>query len=119
LVEAEEVTLGRANALYSLDCILRRRFLVRDLLWCVTCDVPWVPVLLRPMTRYYACANKACPLPAMPAGLVEHRVWGRFVRVHGVQACQVPREQRHEALTDALRRVLVCPGLRLRLEWWG
>jgi len=114
----DEVSLVHANALHILDAALRRRFLVRDLLWCATCDVPWVPILLRPMTRYYACHNKSCPHPAMPAGLVEHRVWIRFVRLHGVDNCQIPRDRRHEALTDALNRVLVCPGLLLRLEWW-
>ena len=115
---ADEVSLVHANALHMLNDALRRRFLVRDLLWCATCDCPWVPVLLRPMSRYYACHNKGCPHPAMPAGLVEHRVWSRFVRVHGFEACQIPRDQRHDALTEALQRVMVCPGLMLRLEWW-
>jgi hypothetical protein len=71
-IETEQVQLEQANALYALTDVLRQRYLVRDLLHCEACDVPWVPILLRPMTRYYACQNKACPFPAMPAGLMEY-----------------------------------------------
>jgi hypothetical protein len=102
-VTSTKVNLGHANALQTLNEVLRQRYLVRDLLWRQTCDLPWVPILLRPMTRYYACQNKARPQPAMPASLMEHRVWRRFVRLHGVAACQMPRDRRHEALADALR----------------
>jgi hypothetical protein len=50
--------------------------------------------------------------------LVEQRVWGRFVRLYGPTACQVPRERRHDTLPQAVQRVLACRGLLLRVEWW-
>jgi hypothetical protein len=105
------------DALHRLSDILLRRYLVRDLLWCGICDVPWVPILLRPMSRYYVCSKKACSRPAMPANLVEQRVWSRFTRSHGSIAQGVPRDRRHDVLRQELRRAVVSGGMLLRLEW--
>jgi hypothetical protein len=116
--EVDELHLGHADALHTLSDMLLRRYLVRDLLWCQACDQPWVPIMLRPLTRYYACLNRGCQQPPMPARLIEQRIWSRFVWLYGATACQVPCERRHEALQQALRRVLVCRGPPLRLQWW-
>ena len=104
--------------LRRLSDILLRPYLVRELLWCGACDVPWVPILFPPMSRYYVCTKKECSRPAMPARLTEHPVWSRFVRTHGTLAQGVPRERRHGVLKYELRRVVVRDGMVLRLEWW-
>jgi hypothetical protein len=111
--------LEKTNALHSLSNILLREYTVRELLWCGHCDVPWVPILLRPMSRFYVCSKKACARPAIPARLIEHRVWTRFMRSCGTIARDVPKERRHEVLRQELRRVEVREGMVLRLEWWG
>jgi hypothetical protein len=106
------------NGLQALSDILLRRYLLRDLLWCQPCDRPKVPVLLGRLSRYYACADKRCPHPALPARITEHRVWCRFARLHGALPPGLPRERQHDVLRQALDRVVVCAELTdLRLEW--
>jgi hypothetical protein len=109
---------GKAGqALHRLSDILLREYIVRELLWCASCDVAWAPILLRPMSRFYVCSKKACSHPAMPARLMEYRVWSRFTRSHGTLAQGVPKERRHDVLKQELRRVEVRDGMVLRLEW--
>ncbi|PZS31703.1 MAG: hypothetical protein DLM59_09425, partial [Pseudonocardiales bacterium] len=108
---------GTPEALHRLSDILLREYTVRELLWCASCDAPWVPLLLRPMSRYYVCSKKACSHPAMPARLMEYRVWSRFVRSCGTLAQGVPKERRHDVLRHEIRRVVVGQGMVLRLEW--
>jgi hypothetical protein len=116
VTEGDEPEPKTGDALGGLSGILLRRYLVRELLWCGVCDVPWVPVLLRPMSRYYVCSKEKCSHPAMPARLMEHRVWSRFVRSRGTLAQGVPRERRHDVLKQELTRV-VGEGMVLRFEW--
>jgi hypothetical protein len=98
--------------------ILLQRYLLRGLLWCQLCDLPIVPILLRPLSRYYACTNKECPRPAMPAKLTEHRVWSRLIRLDATMVHGVPRERRHAELRRVLSRVSVREGITdLRFEW--
>jgi hypothetical protein len=99
--------------------MLLRRYLVRELLWCGICDAPWVPILLGPLSRYYACSNEKCLHPAMPAKWVDHRVWSRFVRPDGPLAQGVSREYRPDVLHQQIRRVVVGQGMVLRFERWG
>ena len=108
-----------SEPLLRLSDILLREYAVRELLWCGACDVPWVPILLRPMSRFYVCSVKACSRPAMPARLVEYRVWSRFVRSHGTIAQGVPKDRRNDVLKQELRRVEIHEGMVLRLEWRG
>jgi hypothetical protein len=106
------------TAVRTLSDMLLRRYLVRELLWCGQCDQPWMPILIPPMARYYVCQRKACLHPAVPAKLMDHRVWTRLVRSLGGKAHQVPRECRHELLREVLTRVIVGQGMvELRLEW--
>lgn len=116
VTEGDKPELKAGDALQTLSEILLCRYAMRELLWCEACDVPWVPILLRPSSRYYACQNKECSHPAMPAKLMDHRVWSRFVRLHGTVAQGVPRERRHDVLRQELRRVVVGEGMVLRLE---
>jgi hypothetical protein len=103
--------------LLRLSDILLRKYTLRELLWCGSCDTAWVPVLLQPMSRYYVCTKKACSHPAMPARVMEYRVWSRFIRARGTVPQGVPKERRHEVLKQELRRVEVREGLVLRFEW--
>ena len=116
--EPGEAPPQEGNAPHALSEILLRRYLLRDLLWCQPCDRPIVPILLRPASRYYACLSQACPHPALPARVMEYRVWGRFVRLYGSMAQGVPRERRHDALRQMLWRVVVGRSMTdLRCEW--
>lgn len=110
--------LEATNHLHALSDILLRQYALRELLWCERCEEPWVPILLPPMARYYACSNKECPHPAMPARLMEQRVWSWFVRFEESGARHVPRERRHELLKEELKRVVVGWWIgEVRLEW--
>jgi len=118
LVTGEDEPEPEGQTLNALNDILLRRYLLRDLLWCETCDRPMVPILLRPASRYYACPSKACPHPALPARIMEYRVWGRFMRLYGTTAQGVPRERRHDVLRQMLWRVVVGRSMTdLRCEW--
>ena len=57
--------------------------------------------------RYYACTNKQCLRPLAPAEVTEQRVWSRFVLLNPALAQAVPRDRRHHALRDVLKRVVV------------
>jgi hypothetical protein len=112
--------LRDVDALHALSDILLRRYSLRDLLWCEPCDGPKVPVLLGRLSRYFACSDKSCPHPALPAKITEYRVWSRYVRQKGLAAPGVPRERQHDVLQGALHRVIVCGDMTiLRLEWRG
>lgn len=119
VTEGERPDLESTNHPDVLSDILRQRYLLRGLLWCGRCEKPWVPILLPPMARYYVCSNRECPHPAMPAKLMEQRVWSRFLGLQeGALPRQVPRERRHELLRTELTRVVVGWWIgEVRLEW--
>jgi hypothetical protein len=117
VIEQDEPESEADEPPFSLTEILLQRYLVRELLRCGVCDAPWVPILLRPTSRFYVCSTKACWRPALPARLIEHQAWSRFVRSRGTITQGVPTQRRHGLLKQELRRVVVRAGLILRLEW--
>lgn len=118
VTEKNQPGLEAGNHLHVLSDVLLRRYLLRGLMWCQRCDEPWVPILLPPMARYYACSNKECPHPAMAAKLMEQRVWSRFVAINQLLAEGGPWERRHDVLHELLKRVVVGWWIgEVRLEW--
>lgn len=110
---------NNTNGLHRLSEILLRLHLLRGLLWCGSCDTAWVPLLLPPESLYYVCANQHCPHTAVPAKIMEQRVWSRFVRLQAGIGQQVLRVDRTYLLCGSLRRVVIGKGmLELRLEWF-
>lgn len=117
--DAAQPPSNNIDGLHGLCEILLRLHLLRGLLWCGSCDTAWVPLLLPPGSLYYVCANQHCPHTAVPAQILEQRVWSRFVRPHEAITQQVSREHRTDMLCGSLRRVVIGNGMReLRLEWF-
>lgn len=98
--------------------VLLRRYLLRDLLRCGPCDLPFIAILVPPGARYYGCTSRQCPRRLLPADVTEQRVWSRFVAINETLSDGVPRDQRHELLRQLLKRVVVGRTFAdLSLEW--
>lgn len=106
------------SGLHGVDEVLLRLHLLRGLLWCGECDTAWVPLLLPPASLYYVCANQHCPHTAVPAKVLEQRVWSRFVCLQRGLTQQTPPTQQTDLLCRSLRRVVIGENpLELQLDW--
>lgn len=117
MYDGVELRPSTMRGLHGLSEILVRVYLVRGLLWCDSCHTAWLPLLVPPESLYYVCANQDCPHTALPAKVMEQRVWSRFVSQRASMR-QVPYAHRTDVLRDELRRVVIGKDLLdLRLEW--